>query len=156
MGDSFDQEGDSDGTCPNTPPGDETFWDICKDWGLDDRQIQAIELTVGGLSETQVAQQLGINRRTLWRWRTYNADYRAALLDARMHAFSTIGDAYQGILHRAAKVMAELLDDPQPANRYRAAQTLITMSGSFRPRVTKQLMEFKPKMPEPDLPEKMG
>jgi hypothetical protein len=44
----------------------ETQWDLDSFYGLTDIQVRAIELTVQGHPDTQIAQVLSINRKTLW------------------------------------------------------------------------------------------
>jgi hypothetical protein len=43
---------------------------------LDQIQIRAIDLIVQGMDDSDVARHLGLHRSTLWRWKTFNEDYR--------------------------------------------------------------------------------
>jgi hypothetical protein len=156
MGEPYNEEPDSGEKCPNSPPGDGAFGDYLDTWGVKDIHIRAIELTVRGWKDTEIAENLRIDRKTLWRWKNWNPDYRAALLDARMQNFAEMGDQYQSAVKRATAVLEQLLDDPASTVRYRAAQTLVTMAGSFKPQIPKGGTPATSGPPEPDLPEKVG
>jgi hypothetical protein len=160
----------SEGVDP-TPPGGvlghpEQPWDIAKEMGLSDVQMRAIELTVRGMADVHIAKAISINRRTLWRWKTFDLSYQNALADARHEIYTNAADRYQNLLVRATAVLSKLLDDSAEVTRYRAAQTVLNMAGNFHGRaVLSGLIESKtretraaepPREPEPDLPYKMG
>lgn len=70
---------DSDPTFPLPPPQvghSQIDGDFFPEYNLDEVQFRAIELTVQGLGDVQIAEMLSINRRTLWRWKTLDEDYR--------------------------------------------------------------------------------
>jgi DNA invertase Pin-like site-specific DNA recombinase len=46
---------------------------------LTPQQGRAIELLLGGMRETEVAAEVGIDRTTLWRWKRENDFFRAEL-----------------------------------------------------------------------------
>ena len=58
---------------------------------------------------------------------------RQALTRARNQRQTLVTDRFQGILGKAADVLLEFLKDPDPNNRYRAAQTLLQMANAFKP-----------------------
>ena len=60
----------------------ERMWDIGYAPNLTDLQLHAIALTIQGHRDTQTARILSINRRTLWQWKTFDDEYRAALARA--------------------------------------------------------------------------
>jgi len=124
--------------------------------------MRAIELTVQGLGDVQIAQMLSINRKTLWRWKTFDENYRQVLAEARSQAHAYATDRYQMLLIRATSVLARFLDDPQEDNRFRAATVLLNMAGCFRPITRKFLIsttrsnDGDNSWPEPQLPPKVG
>jgi hypothetical protein len=122
---------------PETHPRDlgssEIFYDIEPDFDITDIQTRAIELTILGHNDSQVAQLLRINRRTLWTWKTQNPNYQRALSSARIQAHAGIIDRYRHLLLRASEILAQLLEDPSEEKRQRAALALLNMVGSFRP-----------------------
>jgi DNA-binding CsgD family transcriptional regulator len=125
---------------PNTPEQTEEMQHFATDCNvyppppqLDDTQRRAIDLTVQGLDDSQIARILAINRSTLWRWKTHDRNYRIALADARKQAFAGASDRYQHLLLRATDVLGKFLEDPMDNNRFRAAHALLMMAGNFRP-----------------------
>ncbi len=86
---------------PETHPRDlgssGIFYDIEPDFDIPDIQTRAIELTIQGHNDSQVAQLLRINRRTLWTWKNQNPTYQQALSSARTHAHAGIIDRYRNL-----------------------------------------------------------
>ncbi|MGD0464309.1 MAG: hypothetical protein ABSB74_17640 [Tepidisphaeraceae bacterium] len=131
--------------------------DILPAYDLTDVQFRAIELTVQGLGDVQIAQMLAINRRTLWHWKSFNDEYRRALTDARIQVHSAVSDRYRTLLLRATSVMAKFLEDPSENNRFRASYALLMMAGCFKPiplLAAAQSESFN--WPPPELPPKVG
>ena len=137
----------------------ESEWDICEILNLSEVQLRAIELTVQGFNDTNIADQLSLNRKTLWRWKTFNEDYRQALTSARTQLNGSAADRCQNLLFRATAVLAKFLDDSSDKNRLRAAQILLQTAGRFRPTperqpATKPGTDFD--WPPPELEPKVG
>jgi NADH dehydrogenase/NADH:ubiquinone oxidoreductase subunit G len=157
VGDQYQSESESEEKCPTPTPLNGAFGDISEEWGISDRQRYAIDLMIKGHNDTSIVESVGVNRKTLWRWRNWNADFRAALADARMQKFGALADQYQSVVAKATAVLEGMLEDASPANRFRAAQTLVCMSGNFKPKVLREgAAEAMPREPEPDLPPKVG
>jgi hypothetical protein len=135
-----------------------TEWDEYPSYELSDLQFRAIELTVQGLSDTQIAQMLSIDRKTLWRWKSFDEEYRRALTDAREQIHAAVSDRYRTLLMRATSVMAKFLEDPVENNRFRASHALLMMAGCFKPLPPMALTTSEPLSfpPPPELPPKVG
>jgi DNA-binding CsgD family transcriptional regulator len=137
----------------------ETFWGIDLPVDLTDIQFRAIEFTIQGLHDTQIAQTLGINRKTLWKWKTNDDDYRQALTIARAQLHAATADRCQNIAQKAAAVLAKFLDDTADNNRLRAAQILLTVASRFKPTPPAQRPPADPQddhWSEPALEPKVG
>ncbi len=119
----------------------EAEWDNLPDYNLTDIQFRAIELTVQGFGDAQIAENLSINRKTLWRWKTFDDDYRSALHDARSQVFSGVTDRYRTLLLRATSVLAKFLDDDDEEKRFRSAYALLMMAGCFKPPAPRKLIQ---------------
>jgi hypothetical protein len=129
--------------------------DIADELGIKDIQMRAIELIVRGMPQMQIARLLALDRKTLWRWKTFDPHYQYALYEARHEISAMATDRYQNLLVRATGVLGKFMDDPAEDKRYRAAQTVLNMAGNFRKSVESKVIE-RPKIPMPDLPYKMG
>ena len=146
---------------PETPPGgvgpSEAEWDFESFYSqLTDIQVRAIELTVQGCPDTQISQILSINRKTLWKWKNLNEEYKRALNAARAQAHANVVDRYRNLLGRAAGILAKVLEDPIEDKRCRAAFALLNMAGSFRPLPIQSDSRPVDYFPAPELPPKMG
>jgi transposase-like protein len=98
---------------------------------LDTRQMHAIELYARGSTDSEVATELGVERSTVWRWRTQDRNFRSTL--RRVHAeVSGAGAArLEGLVEKALDVIASTLADERvsPAVRLRAAESVLARSG---------------------------
>jgi hypothetical protein len=123
----------------NYNPDGSYFYDTEEDkeftaqFNLTDKQFRAIEVAVQGYSDQFIAKFLNVNRKTIWRWKTQDAEYRRAFAAARAALHNTVTDLYHDTLLKATKTLRAFLDDrDNDNNRFRAAQTLMNMAGSFR------------------------
>jgi transposase-like protein len=98
---------------------------------LDTRQMRAIELYAQGSTDAEVATELGVERSTVWRWRTQDRTFRSTL--RRVHAEATgAGTArLESLVERALDVIASTLADERvpPAVRLRAAEAVLARTG---------------------------
>jgi DNA-binding CsgD family transcriptional regulator len=138
----------------------ETDWDFSQTDPLTEIQLRAIELTLEGNTDVHIAQTLGINRRTLWRWKNLDNDYRGVLNNARIQHYAAAADRYQMLLNRATTILAQSLQDPANETRFRAAAVVLNMAGCFRPLPPKYFpaedKSAAEDWPEPVLPPKVG
>jgi hypothetical protein len=107
-----------------------------------------------------MAEILGISRKTLWRWKTLDDNYRKALDEARRQAHAIAGDRVQVLLLKATAVLDQHLDDPRMDNQFKAAHVLLTMAGTFKPLPPPPKAQWRDDEddygPEPRLPPKVG
>jgi hypothetical protein len=135
----------------------EAEWDISESVNLTEVQLRAVELTVQGLSDIQIAEMLSVNRKTLWRWKTFNDEYRQTLASARSQLHASAADRSQNLLFRATAVLAKFLEDASDKNRLRAAQILLQTAGRFRPLARQQAAPTPVSdWPPPELEPKLG
>jgi hypothetical protein len=131
-------------------------WDFSQISELTERQLRAIELTLEGLSDAQIAQRLSINRKTLWRWKTLDEDYRRILANARVQTYAAATDRYHTLLARATFVLGKYLQDPAEDRSFPAALAILNMAGAFRPLPPRYFpTPTPPALPQPprELPE---
>jgi hypothetical protein len=124
---------------------------------LSEIQLQAIELTARGMYDVRIAEELHVSAKTLYRWKTFNADYRKTLADVRAQNFAGITDRYPNVILRATAELVEQLSDKSANVRYRAAQTLGNAGGCYRPPMQKVQVRYEPfQFAEPELSPKVG
>src|SRR5687768_16939401 len=87
---------------------------------LNDRQRLALELIVSGQRDIAVAKQVGVDRKTIYRWRHENDAFRAELDQHRRELWA--------LLERSVEVLNEHLHDSLDRNRYRAAVSVLRLS----------------------------
>jgi hypothetical protein len=93
---------------------------------LSDKQRQAIHLLLQGLSDTAVAKRLGLNRRTLHRWKWHHPRFYNTLDEAQRQAWN---DAY-GLLRtsvlQSALKLNHLIKKGKPQDAIKAAKVLLS------------------------------
>jgi len=152
MSDSGPLQPFADDECPTPRGGKGTFgddWDFAEISELTERQLRAIELTMAGHTDAQISQRLQINRKTLWRWKTLDEDYRRVLANARIQHYAAATDRYQVLLGRATSILAKFLEDPDDQRCFPAALAVLNMAGCFKPLPPR----YFPPTPPPALPE---
>jgi hypothetical protein len=133
----------------------ESWESLSPPYELTPLQFRAIEYTIQGMRDTQVAELLSIDRKTLWNWKTHDPEFIRALQDARTQVFSVVADRYRAILLKATLVMAKFLDDSAPNNRFRASYALLMMAACFKPPAPPEIPAVDD-WPMPVLPPKVG
>ncbi len=93
---------------------------------LSARQERAVELLCAGLRESEAAERLGVNRSTLWRWRTENPAFQATLNLRRREVWEAATERLRNLVPVALDALAAELDGP---HRLRAAGTVLELAG---------------------------
>ena len=99
---------------------------ICNVAQLSSQQERALDLLVAGRRDSEVADELGINRTTVWRWRTDDMAFQAALNDRRHDAWNAAIEQLRGLVAPALESLAEELEGPR---RLRAAIAILEIAG---------------------------
>lgn len=95
-------------------------------------QERAIPLLIQGLSDPQVARQIGVHRNTVNRWRLFDPVFIARLNRARDAVWANSLDALRSLLPDSVNILAETIRaDDHPA-RLRAAIQLLKIAGTSR------------------------
>ena len=94
--------------------------------GLTPRQIAALPYIVAGATLSEGARLANMGRGTLYRW--MNApQFRRALETTRAESADLARTELEGLMPKAAVVLAEFLEDPSPNVRLRAANTILAL-----------------------------
>jgi Homeodomain-like domain len=96
--------------------------------GLNDRQAAAIALMLEGIRDINIARTLKINRRTLYRWRALDPDFRKELARRRAELFDHAGDRLRASLQMAVNNLNCQLQHPSPVVAQTAAKTVLNLA----------------------------
>ena len=99
-------------------PGDEPA-------ALTHRQISALPYLISSPTVKEGARLAGISRMTYYRWME-DDHFRAAFKRLRDEAFSLSQAELKGLSLKGAVVLAQMLEDPSPNIRLKAAQAAIS------------------------------
>jgi hypothetical protein len=96
---------------------------------LSPRQMAAVHLMLHGQSDLQVAQQLGVDRTTVFRWRTRMKAFAMELERQRQGMYHRSIDRLHAMLEPALKV----LEDPKVATDPKMALRIVRLALSQKP-----------------------
>ncbi len=120
------------------PQKSEKFWESVgtdRSFNLTELQQLAIEHTLRGVNDSRIAEILGITRRTLWNWKTFNEDYRRALAEGRAALHAAVINQIQATAAKALAAIDDLLDDCDEQTRLRAAQIALRAAAALKPKL---------------------
>lgn len=96
---------------------------------LTQQQVRAIDLLLSGLTQQQVADAVGVDRRTITRWvhdtPPFMAEYNAGLLVMQASALA----AMRGMINKAVEVIKRQLNSTDDRLSMRAAVQVLRLSG---------------------------
>lgn len=95
---------------------------------LSEAQESAAAMLAVGKRQQDVAQALGIDRRTLFRWRRERA-FKRALNAGRRELWSSASDRIRAMLGQSVDVLEQQLGDRYIPSRVRAATTILRLAG---------------------------
>ena len=95
------------------------------------RQQAALPIVALAPTVSQAATESGVSQRTLYRW-FKDPDFREALSDFLQECANLASQQFQGQSLLAASVFAELMKNPDPALRLRAARYSTSFAIRFR------------------------
>jgi hypothetical protein len=134
------------------------IWEIVDfNFSLTNPQLLAIQLAVQGLRWGQIAQRIGVTRRTIWNWRNENSDFQSALTEAIAQRQDTADQRTHAQAIRATEILSQIMENPHDKHRVRAAQIILNASFRLRPKPTtgNSDPDYEP-WPEPVLEPKVG
>ena len=65
---------------------------------LNAQQLRAVDLVAAGMTDAEVADELGVDRATVWRWRTRNPWFEAALNRRREEVWGAARDRLRALV----------------------------------------------------------
>ncbi len=93
------------------------------------KQERAISLMILGKNDTEIGEEVGVSRESVWRWRNENADFMEAARMRREELISRHTEELQALLGEALEVVRESLKSGDARTKLRVALQLLKMSG---------------------------
>ncbi len=93
---------------------------------LNEKQLAAIEMLALGKSFGQTAEELKINRGTIYRWRQEES-FSTALQDRRDEIWGAANDRLKDLVHASLEVRADMMTHPYDGARLRTAGTILKL-----------------------------
>ena len=90
---------------------------------LSSRQVHALPILAAAPNMRQAAREAGISERTLYRW-LRNEYFRTELKRLTAEDAELIRREIQGLTLRSLRTLTELMEDPDPIVRLRAARAI--------------------------------
>ncbi len=78
---------------------------------LDQRQLKAVELILSGCSDEDVAEELGVRRETVCRWRNNNLSFQAVLNRGKKELWDDATSKLRNLAHKAIETIAGAIED---------------------------------------------
>lgn len=104
----------------------ETNWDYVRELAISDLQFRAIRFTLNGKNDTDISAALGVSRRTLYRWKKHDQNYRAVLESFRSQLIEATGDMCQKYITSALDALASTVGETvSETTRVYAADALL-------------------------------
>jgi hypothetical protein len=92
---------------------------------ITDRQMRALHALLAGADDTTAAQVAGVQRPTLNRWKNHDADFRAAMNQARAELADGFLDGLRALYPEALAALRDGLTADAISVRLRAAETVL-------------------------------
>ena len=96
---------------------------------LSTKEERAMELVLAGVSDRETAEELGVTRQCVYKWRTMPGPFRSALEERRKALREQHRDEISGLVSEAIGVMREGMREENMATRLRAAQMVLRTAG---------------------------
>lgn len=90
-------------------------------------QQNAIELLLTGMSDRTVAEQVGVCRETVTKWRLYHPAFRAEMNRVRLEMWDCGQDRLRKLVPDALSALSDVINDPDNPNRWRAALEVVKL-----------------------------
>jgi hypothetical protein len=92
---------------------------------LSEKQRRAIEMLLQGVGDAEAGQAVGVDRTTVYRWRTGHPAFRRELTRLQRVVWEQQAERLRAMVRPALDVLQRQLDDPRTA--FRAATALLRL-----------------------------
>jgi DNA-binding XRE family transcriptional regulator len=93
---------------------------------LHSKQQKAIPLLAAGLNDEQVANEIGVTRQTVNKWKNHHILFIDQLTEYRIQLARKYADQYCALYPKAIKVLEDALNSDDPKLRLDAAKTILS------------------------------
>ena len=91
-------------------------------------QLSAIDLLVSGKNDKETAEQLGLSRTAVTKWRLYDPVFQAALNLRRAEVWGAGIDRLRSLIPKALDALAEEVESKDNPNRLKAARGVLRIA----------------------------
>ena len=95
------------------------------------RKRQAIPLFLLGKTDTEVAEEIGVSRQTIWKWRRYE-DFDHDIVEAGEELLAQHTVAISELVKKSISSMSELLECSDDNLKFKAALTVLNAANDWR------------------------
>ncbi len=95
-------------------------------------QERAIELILLGKTDREVAEEIGVARGTVNRWRNVHPGFQAALNERRWEMWLCARERFRPLIGKAVEVLCEVMEGPPSKERARIALEIINGVNLFK------------------------
>ena len=92
---------------------------------LNSKQIKAIHLLATGMSDNEVAEQVGVSRQTVNKWKNQDDKFIYELGKQRANIWEQHSDYYRSLVPKAIKVLEEGLESEDTKVRIDVAKNIL-------------------------------
>ena len=93
---------------------------------LNSKQQKAIPLLAAGLNDEKVANEIGVSRQTVNKWKNHQTIFIDQLTEYRIQLARKYADQYCALYPKAMKVLEDTLNNDDPKLRLDAAKTILS------------------------------
>jgi len=94
---------------------------------MNEKEEMALALILQGRKDTEVAEELGISRMTIHRWKKYDAEFIKALDEKRSHLRQQAEDNLLELTESAVNAIRDALNENDPKIRLQAAKLVFAI-----------------------------
>ena len=102
-------------------------------FGLTHKQISAIALLLLGLTDQQTADEVGVHRVTVTRWRLYNLRFQAELNRRSSEMFNVFRRRLMLLALKSASVLEQSIDRGEAASSMGVFRTIVSRTDLLNP-----------------------
>ena len=100
--------------------------------GLNEKQMAAIEMLAAGKALGLAAKDLGIDRRTLFRWRQQEP-FREVVRQRHRELWGDASERLRMLIGPAVEILAEHMNDQYDRSRFRGAMAVLSLTKLHEP-----------------------